>query len=199
MRKFLLAAVIALALPAAAVADTVTNLGTNPDSGVGAFSNTNPGTGGGGSGLFADIYEFDIVGNQILTIAFATNTFAGGATQFIADFQGSVFSDGANGVPGGGDDAIILGPQTASACLGIPNCQIFGGSAFLNQGSYYLLVSGNAGVDAGYGGNLSTAAAAETPLPAAVWLFISGLLGLFGMGGREKIRALFARGQLAAA
>jgi len=52
----------------------------------------------------------------------------------------------------------------------------------LPGGSYYLLITGNAAVDAGYGGNLSTA---ETPLPAAVWLFGSGL-GLLAMAGKRK-------------
>lgn len=187
MRKFLIATAAVLAMSASAMADTVTNLGTNPTSGVGAFSNTNPGTGGGGSGVFADIYTFDIIGQQILTIAFATNTFAGGAAQFITNFQGSVFSDGPNGVPGGGDDLLIFGPQMASACIGVPSCQIFGGSALLNQDSYYLLIAGNAAVDAGYGGNLSTAAPPEVPLPGAVWLF-GTVIGLFTLFRKKLLR-----------
>jgi len=182
MKKLLLAAVAALALSTGAMADTVSNLGTNPTSGAGAFSNTDPGTGLGGSGLFADTYNFDLVGSQILTIAFAVNTFANGAPQFITNFTGTVFNDGANGVPGGGDDFAVLGPELAVACIGIPSCQVFGGSALLPGGSYYLLITGNAAVDAGYGGNLSTA---ETPLPAAAWLFASGL-GLVVMASRRK-------------
>ena len=175
MKKVLLAAALALATTVSAMADTVSNLGINPTSGAGAFSNTDPGTGLGGSGLFADTYNFDLVGSQILTIAFAVNTFANGAPQFITNFTGTVFNDGPNGVPGGGDDFSVLGPELAVACIGIPSCQVFGGSALLPGGSYYLLITGNAAVDAGYGGNLSTA---ETPLPAAVWLFASGIGGL---------------------
>lgn len=175
MRKLLLATVAALAMNVSAMADTVSNLGTNPTSGAGAFSNTNPGLGAGGSGLFLDIYNFDLVGNQILTIAFAVNTFANGDPQFITNFQGAIFNDGADNAPGGGDDTLVLGPQLASACIAIPNCQVFGGSAVLAGGSYYLAVSGDAAVDSGYGGNLSTSA--ETPLPAAVWLFGSALAG----------------------
>jgi len=182
MKKVLLAAALALATTVSAMADTVSNLGTNPTSGAGAFSNTDPGTGLGGSGLFADTYNFDLVGSQILTIAFAVNTFANGAPQFITNFTGTVFNDGPNGVPGGGDDFSVLGPELAVACIGIPSCQVFGGSALLPGGSYYLLITGNAAVDAGYGGNLSTA---ETPLPAAVWLFGSGL-GLLAMAGKRK-------------
>ena len=188
MKKLLLAAALVLATSVGAMADTVSNLGTNPTSGAGAFSNTNPGTGGGGSGLFADIYNFDLVGNQILTIAFAVNTFAGGTSQFITNFTGTVFNDGANGVPGGGDDFAVLGPQLATACIGIPSCQIFGGSAVLPGGSYYLLITGDAAADAGYGGNLSTNA--ETPIPGAVWLFASGAAGLGALlRRRRKIEA----------
>jgi len=188
MKKLLLATAFALATVASAGADTISNLGTNPTSGAGAFSNTNPGTGGGGSGLFADIYNFDLVGNQILTIAFAVNTFAGGTSQFITNFTGTVFNDGANGVPGGGDDFAVLGPELAAACIGIPSCQIFGGSAVLPGGSYYLLITGDAAVNAGYGGNLSTNA--ETPIPGAVWLFASGAAGLGALlRRRRKIEA----------
>lgn len=186
MRKFFLAAVIALTSSVGAMADTVTNLGINPDSGVGAFSNTNPGTGLGGSGLFVDAYNFQLVGSQILTIAFATNTYAGGASQFITNFQGSVLDYGGNGVLGGGDDSVVIGPALAQACAAIPNCQTFGGSAFLPGGFYGLLISGDAGINAGYGGNLSTFAPPEVPLPAAVWLFGSGIAGLWALQRRRK-------------
>ena len=133
--------------------------------------------------MFLDIYNFDLVGTQILTIAFAVNTFAGGAPQFITGFTGAVFNDGPNNVPGGGDDFVVLGPELATACIAIPSCQVFGGSALLPGGNYYLAVSGDAAVNAGYGGNLSTA---ETPLPAAVWLFASGVVGLGALARRRK-------------
>lgn len=187
MRKLLLAtaALVALSLPASA--DIVVGLGTNPTSGAGAFANTDPGTGTGGSGLFLDIYNFNLVGAQVLTIAFATNTFAGGAPQFITNFTGAVVSDGADGVVGGGDDSVVLGPELASACVNVPACQIFGGSAILPGGAYYLRITGDAGVDAGYGGNLSTS---PVPIPGAVWLFGSGIAGLFAMQRRRRKTAL---------
>jgi hypothetical protein len=185
MKKLLLAAATVLAMSAGAMADTLTSLGTNPTSGAGAFSNTNPGTGGGGSGLFADVYTFDLVGAQILTIAFATNTFASGDPQFIQNFTGSVVNDGPNNAPGGGDDFVVLGPELAAACVSIPNCQVFGGSAILGGGHYYLLITGNAGVDAGYGGNLSTSA--ETPIPGAIWGFASTIGGAYlAMRNRKR-------------
>jgi hypothetical protein len=137
-------------------ADIIVPLGVNPTSGAGAFANTNPGTGGGGSGLFADRYDFTLVGDQVLTIAFATNTFAGGAIQKIEGFTGAVVYEGLDGQIGGGDDQVVIGPTLASACIMVPNCQGFGGSAILDGGEYHLLITGNAGIDAGYGGNLST-------------------------------------------
>jgi len=172
MKKLLFAtaALVALALPAKA--DTITNLGLNPTSGAGAFSNTNPGTvilpavppSQGGSGLpslggqFTDIYNFTLDQALTLTIAFATNTFAGGAPQFIANFTGSVLN---------ASNVVVLGPEAATSCQNILNCQVFGGSATLGPGAYHLSISGIAGVDAGYGGNISTAAAVPGPIAGA--------------------------------
>ena len=206
MKKLLLATVFTLAMSAGAMADTVSNLGINPTSGAGAFSNTDPGTvllppvptqqGGSGlaslGGLFADTYNFTLVGAQVLTIAFATNTYAGGNPQFITNFTGAVIDDGPDNAPGGGDDFVVLGPELAVACAGVPQCQVFGGSAVLAGGNYYLLITGNAAVDAGYGGNLSTFAAAETPLPAAVWLFGSAVGGGALLLRRRKKQAVAA-------
>ena len=178
MRKLLLtaAALAALALPAKA--DIVVGLGINPTSGTGAFANTNPGTGGGGSGLFADIYTFDLLGGpQFITIASVTNVYAS-TDQFISSFTGSVWSDGADNAVGGGDDLVVIGPVAAVLCPLTPNCQGFAGSALLDTGGYYLLITGDAGINAGYGGNLSTFA---VPGPA-VGAGIPGLVAAFGLG-----------------
>lgn len=179
MKRLLLVTAAVLALAAPASADVIVGLGTNPDSGAGAFANTNPGTGGGGAGVFADFYTFDLVGSQVLTIAFATNTFAGGDIQKITSFQGAVFNDGPNNAPGGGDDVLVQGPDLATGCIAIPNCQTFGGSAVLAGGHYYLAITGDAGANAGYGGNLSTFA---VPGPV-VGAGLPGILAMFGMGG----------------
>lgn len=175
-----------LALTTASHADIVSSLGTNPDSGAGAFANTNPGTGGGGSGLFADFYTFDLVGTQVLTIAFATNTFAGGDPQFITNFQGAVFNDGPNNVPGGGDDILVQGPDLATGCIGVPNCQTFGGSAVLAGGNYYLAITGDAGINAGYGGNLSTFAVPGPIVGAGIPGLIAACLGMFALRQRRR-------------
>jgi hypothetical protein len=161
----IIAAALLLSQPARA--DTVVSLGTNPNSGAGAFANTNPGTGAGGSGPFTDIYTFNLVGGpQFLTIASVTNVFAS-VDQFITGFTGAVLNDGPNGVPGGGDDFAVIGPVGATPCVLVPNCQGFAGAALLNTGNYYLQITGSAGVNAGYGGNLSVAAAVPGPVAGA--------------------------------
>jgi len=185
MKKLLFAAVALAALSLPANANTIVNLGTNPVSGQGAFSNNDPGSvilpaispQAGGSGLsslggaFVDTYNFLLTMPQTLTIAFATNTFAGGAPQFIAGFSGAILN---------ASNQIVLGPQPSSSCAGVPDCQVFGGSAVLGPGAYHLNISGVAGVDAGYGGNLSTTALA-VPGPIA-GAGIPGLVAAFGVG-----------------
>lgn len=193
MKKLLLSAVALLAMTMASNADTVSFLGPNPTSGAGAFSNTDPGSvllaavpvqqGGSGvaslGGAFVDIYNFSLTTDQVLTITFATNTFAGGAPQMIANFTGAVVYEGADGQIGGGDDQVLFGPEAAVPCVAIPNCQVFGGSASLDAGEYHLRITGSAGVDAGYGGNISTFA---VPGPI-VGAGIPGILALMGMVG----------------
>jgi hypothetical protein len=184
MRKLLFATVMLAACLLPAKANTITNLGTNPTSGAGAFSNTDPGsvllpacfiTGCSGlpslGGAFIDTYNFILTLPQTLTISFATNTFAGGTPQLITNFQGAVLNSA---------NVVVLGPELGAPCNAIPDCQVFGGSAILGPGSYHLAISGNAGVDAGYGGNISTAAAVPLPVAGAG---LPGLIaGMFGVG-----------------
>lgn len=184
MKKLLLTTVMLAAFMLPAKADTITNLGTNPTSGAGAFANTDPGTvilpavspQNGGSGLpslggaFIDIYDFILDMPQTLTIAFATNTYAGGDPQFITNFTGAVLN---------ASNTVVLGPELATGCANIPLCQVFGGSATLAAGAYHLAISGNAGVDAGYGGNISTFAAVPGPIAGAG---LPGLTAMFGVG-----------------
>ena len=55
-------------------------------------------------------------------------------------------------------------------------------------GQHTLVFSGNAGAGAAYGGNVAIAVA-QTPIPAAVWLFGSALMGLTGISRRISAKA----------
>jgi hypothetical protein len=188
VRKLLLTAVAVLALGASAKGDVIVDLGVNPSSGTGAFANTNPGTGLGGSGAFTDNYTFQLVGGpQFLSIASVTNVFAS-LDQVISGFTGAVLDAGPNGVIGGGDDFFVIGPVGATPCPIVPDCQGFAGSAILNAGNYFLELTGNSGLNAGYGGNLSTAPLAVPGPIAGAGLpgLLAGLIGLWGWRRRRR-------------
>jgi len=168
LRQLLGGAAIAAALMVAAPASalTIKDLGNNPNSSTGAFSNSVLGT------TFSDQYTFHLIGAQFVTFASATNDFLT-AADFITNFTGQLFSSGANGLPGGGDDVAFNAPVSAVPCPTNPTgCQILAGSALLPGGNYFLSISGTGGGTAGYGGNLTTAA---VPFPAAG----AGLPGVF--------------------
>jgi hypothetical protein len=183
MKKLALATVIACGLAAPTQAAVIGNLGTNPTSGSGAFSN-DP-----GAGAFTDQYQFQLVGGpQFLTIASATNNYAA-PSDFIANFNGSVFQQ--VGAIGGGDDILLLGPELATNNCGL-NCQGFGGSATLEAGLYYLQIEGFAGGTAGYGGTISTAAVGAIPEPSTWAMLILGFAGIGFMSMRKKLSGLRA-------
>jgi hypothetical protein len=172
MRKFLLATVALFSLNAAANAAVISDLGINPTSQTGAFSNQV------GGGAFSDQFPFQLVGGpQFFTIASATNVFPV-ATDFITNFTASLFDAGANGVPGGGDDVQLIGPIAAVPCPQQSNCQGFAGSGILLPGNYFLDLSGTGGGTSGYGGDIATFA---VPGPI-VGAGLPGLLGLVGFG-----------------
>ena len=180
MKKLLLAVALVLTFPIAGMAAVIEDLGVNPTSAAGAFSHV-PGV-----GPFDDQYTFQLVGGpQFLTIASVTNTFAS-LDDFITSFTGSVVFDGPNGVPGGGDDSVVIGPVAATACPNVPDCQGFAGSALLAAGNYFLDISGNAGATAGYGGNLSVAAVPGPLAGAGLPGLIAGALALVGLVRRRR-------------
>ena len=174
MRKFLLAAALLASTAVAANAATIGSLGINPNSTSGAFQSLPTGTGGTGTGLFTDRFDFSLVGGPaFLTIASATNVYAK-ASDFITNFEGSVWFT--NNTATTADDIAVIGPVAATACPIVPNCQGFAGSTLLTLvGDYYLQLTGSGGGTSGYGGNL---AVAEVPIPGGLALFATGLVGL---------------------
>lgn len=165
----------------AAQALVITDLGINPTSANGAFSNSV------GGATFEDQYTFSLVGGpQFLTIASVTNVFPK-PSDFISNFSGSVFLQ--VGAIGGADDVRVIGPANATANCGA-FCQGFSGSAILAAGSYYLDVTGTGGGTSGYGGNLATTQIGGVPEPSTWAMMILGFLGvgLFGIKRRRGFR-----------
>jgi hypothetical protein len=181
MKRVLLVATALLALAAPASAAVIADLGVNPRSQQGHFSNDV------GGAVFTDQYTFTLSGaSSFITFASATNDFTGGTagTDFITGFTGQLFFAGLDGVVGGGDDAAVNAPVLAVGCPGNPGgCQILAGAATLGEGNYFLQLSGDGGGTSGYGGNLTVAA---VPEPASWFLMIVGFAGLGFMAHRRK-------------
>jgi hypothetical protein len=187
MLKFLLAAstlatVLTLAQPARSA--IIANLGVNPTSSQGDFSNAP------GGGAFSDQFTFQLVGGpQFVTIGSATNVFASPA-DFISNWTGQLFQD--FGAPGpGGGDIPVAAPFNAVACPSSPtNCQLVAGSALLNPGNYYLEFQGIGGGSSGYGGNLTTLAVPGPVLGGRLPGLVAALSGFLGWRRwREQIMA----------
>ena len=113
------------------------------------------------------------MGTNILTIGSATNVFPQ-ASDFITNFNGSVYDivGTIDPIPGFGDDVLVLGPAFGAPNCGA-NCQVFGGSAILQTGDYYLNIAGSAGSTAGYGGDLAVVAP-SVPEPATWMMMMLG-------------------------
>lgn len=177
MKSLLLATTTLLALTVSSPAAVISNLGINPTSATGDFSNSP------GGGSFSDQYTFQLVGGpQFFTIASVTNVFPQ-PSDFITNFNASVFA--IVGVIGGGDDILVLGPTAPQPCLSVSNCQFVAGSAFLGAGDYYANISGIGGGTSGYGGNLATRAV-PAPIAGASIPSLLAALGLLAFHRRRQ-------------
>ncbi len=122
---------------------------------------------------------------------------AASAAQSVNTFFGTVNTGNQGGTPYGASSG--NGAQAAST-LGLPNDYALGSSVYL----YEITTTGNTGVNGSGDANIYGSSEAITvsatgvisgfnsasttppvPLPAAVWLFGSGILGLFGIGRRR--------------
>lgn len=177
MKRLLLAtaAVLALALPATA---DIIDVGVNPTSATGHFSNDV------GGGAFDDFITFQLVGGpQFFAFASATNDFLA-PEDFITGFTGQLFQQ--VGAPGGGNDIPVNPAVLAVPCpTGPTGCQILAGSATLNPGSFYLELTGIGGGSAGYGGDITTRAV-PAPLAGAGIPGILAALGLWAFNYRRR-------------
>ena len=181
MKKLLLATTMLLALASGANADQVL-LPDNPTSATGNFSFTP------GAVAFEDQVIFELSGGPVyLTIANATNTFAAPA-DMIANWVASIWSAGLDQLVNNGDDQLLFGPQAATACVIIPNCQSVGGSGFINtSGIFYAEFTGTGSGTSGYSGNISTFVVPGPALGAGLPALF-GLLGLFSLSRLRRRR-----------
>jgi len=169
MRKLLLATAALLAMSVTGNATTIKDLGLDPTSATGNFSNSL----GSSTTKFDDQYTFTLDRVMSLTIASVTNVFPS-TTDFISGFTASIFA-GTPALPG----SSVLGPLAATiGCMGTNQCQFLAGSVVLGPGSYFLDVTGTPGGTSGYGGNLATVA---VPGPI-VGAGLPGLVALLGSG-----------------
>ena len=115
MKRLLLATAALLVFSGASQAAVVGDLGVNPTSSQGAFSNQNLPT-----GSFADQWTFQLVGENIITIGSATNVYPQ-ASDFIAKFNGSVYDivGAIDAVPGTGDDILVLGRRSLPPAIAV--------------------------------------------------------------------------------
>ena len=166
---------LALATPASAA---IINVGNNPTSATGHFSNNV------GGGAFEDFVTFNLTGGpQFVAFASVTNSFTG-PPDFITGFTGQLFQQiGAIG-PGGGAD-IPFGPINAAVSCGA-GCQVLAGTALLNVGNYYLDLQGTGGGSAGYGGDITTRAVPGPIVGAGLPGLIAACLAFIGLARRRR-------------
>jgi len=184
MKRLLLAtAALLVSMTMAQAAQVI--LGDNPTSVTGNFALTP------GAAAFEDQVIFDLSGGpQYITIANATNTFASEA-DMIDNWVASIFSAGVDQVVNNADDVLLFGPQAATPCVGVANCQAVGGSGTIfSSGTFYAEFTGIGSGTSGYAGNISTFAVPGPIVGAGIPGLLMGLAGLWGFNWRRRRQAM---------
>jgi len=169
------------------------DVGANPTSLTGQF-NSNVSTQGF---MFHDYVAFNLTSTSpvFLTSSSATNPFVNGGSDMILNFRVSLFSGtppAANPPPaanqiGATVNAVYTGNATAGfATINFP-------AQLLNApGSYFLLFEGAGGNFSGFSGVVTATPVNAVPLPGALTLFGTGMLGLLALRRRRKSQEVAA-------
>jgi hypothetical protein len=136
------------------------------------ISTSAPFSAGPVNGQFSDTFKFRVVPNS------------GGSTSLTNigfDLRGGIINDFKAVINGTINLVLERTTVNGGAVLSVLS-QTFG--ALDANIEHSLVVSGNA-VNASYGGNIAIKQVGAVPVPGAVWLFGSALVGLFGVGKRR--------------
>ena len=189
MKKMLLATVVSVGALIAAVAPssaaTILAAGVNPTGVSGQFLSGSTAA----NGAFVDEVLFTLTGpTDFRVAATATNTFIStGGTNYIQNFQAAVYND--IGILGRDIETaanIALGPVAAQIVEG---GQQIGLAGILAAGNYFLEFTGIGQGTASFQGSV---VANPVPLPGALALMGTGLLGGIALMRRRRQKAALA-------
>ncbi len=169
-----------LVAPMVSNASPVTSLGT-----IAAGSSASISSGSLAAGVFTDLYDFTSTGNVGIG-AFITNLSVNfgpvvpGITNFGATLDGTALTF--SSTPGSISAATPYGTITFNTLLQV----LAGGTGSNTPTLHNLAITGTALAGASYAGNVAVAA---VPLPAGVWLFMTGLMGVLYTGKKKAQQA----------
>ena len=172
-RSWALATVMLAGLAIPATADTLTNLGPLLPNTTTNFTSVAPGV----SGTFFNSFDFSVAQSGLFSVGSATNSSAQ-ITNFAFELCSGTGS--ACGTLIWADGTPTADPQTGALFLSASGLLV-------TAGNYLIIVSGvvPAGVTTNYDGNLFLKVN-PVPLPGALVLFGSGLVGLVALGRKRK-------------
>lgn len=169
-----------LVAPMVSNASPVTNLGS-----IAAGSSVSISSGSLAAGVFTDLYDFTSTGNVGIG-AFITNLSVNfeavvpGITNFGATLDGTVLTF--SSTHGSISAATPYGTITFNTLVQL----LAGGTGSNAPALHNLAITGTALAGASYAGNVAVAA---VPLPAGVWLFMTGLMGVLYTGKKKAQQA----------